>query len=103
MATSKEFCNYIIEQLSELEGIIARPMMGEFLLYYQGTHFGGIYDGRLLIKETPTNATYDLPRAIPYETAKRTMYHLEDLDDKKKLKEIILATCAGLPQKTSRR
>lgn len=103
MPTSKERCKFILEQLNLLDGVTARPMMGEFLLYYQGTHFGGIYDGRLLIKETPTNATYDLPRAIPYETAKRTMYHLEDLDDKKKLKEIILATCAGLPQKTRRR
>ncbi len=99
MATSKDYCNFILAQLDLLDDVTARPMMGEFLLYYQGIHFGGIYDGRLLVKETPTNANFALLRVTPYDTAKRTMYQVEDLDDKTKLKEIVLATCAGLPKK----
>lgn len=99
MSTSKDYCNFILEQLDLLDNITARPMMGEFLLYCNGVHFGGIYDERLLIKETPDNVKFGLPQAIPYDTAKRTMYHIEDLDNKEKLKEIILVTCASLPRK----
>lgn len=99
MATSKDRCNFILKQLDLLDDITARPMMGEFLLYYQDIHFGGIYDNRLLVKETPTNVDFALSRAVPYDTAKRTMYQIEDLDDRANLKEIVLATCAGLSKK----
>lgn len=99
MSTSKEFCAYVLDQLNELNDITARPMMGEFLLYYRGTLFGGIYDERLLIKEVPSNVKYNLPKVIPYEGAKRTMYHVEDLDDRGRVTEIILATYPDLPKK----
>ncbi len=99
MSTSREYCDFILEQLDLLDDITARPMMGEFLLYYQGVLFGGIYEEKLLIKEVPGNAKFDLPRVIPYDGAKRTMYHLEDVDDKEKLREVILATYPDFPRK----
>ena len=43
MATSNEFKDYAVEQLSALGDITCRPMMGEFLLYYRGVLFGGLY------------------------------------------------------------
>ena len=55
MATSKEYKDFIIEQLSILSDITYRPMMGEYLLYYKGILFGGIYDDRLLVKKVDNN------------------------------------------------
>lgn len=53
-----------------LEGICTKPMMGEFLLYWQGKYFGGIYDNRVLVKKTKTNERFGMPEAIPYEGGK---------------------------------
>jgi len=55
MASSKEYRDFILDQLKELSGITCKPMMGEFLLYNNGLLFGGIYDDRLLVKITDTN------------------------------------------------
>ena len=98
MATSKDYKNYIVEQLSILDNIICRPMMGEYLLYYCNILFGGIYDERLLIKITKTNQKYNLPKEIPYKGAKE-MYLIDDIEDQDLLKEIIIETCNGLPKK----
>lgn len=95
MASSKDYRDYILEQLSEVSDITCRPMMGEFLLYSNGILFGGIYDDRLLVKIVPENAEYNMPEAIPYENAK-PMYLVEDVDDKEKLAEIINTTITGL-------
>lgn len=91
MATSKAFRDFILEQLSLLDDITCRPMMGEYLLYYHGVLFGGIYDSRLLVKIKPGNAQFNLPLAIPYQGAK-PMYQIEDLDDREQMAEIIKAT-----------
>ena len=98
MATSKDYKDFILEQLSLLNDITCKPMMGEFLLYYNGTLFGGIYDNRLLIKITETNKKYNLEEQIPYETAK-PMYLVDDVDNRELLKEIVIETCKGLPNK----
>lgn len=95
MSTTKDYCNFILEQLRGLADIDFRPMMGEYLLYYRGVLFGGIYDNRLLVKKTNTNAIFNLPEAVPYEKAK-PMYQIEDLDDCEKMKTVILATYQGL-------
>ena len=95
MASTKEYCDFILEQLSDLPGISCRPMMGEFLLYLDGVLFGGIYDDRMLVKIVPENAEFDMPEAIPYDGAK-PMYFVEDVDDVEKLKEIIIKTKGGL-------
>lgn len=98
MATTKEYKEFIVEQLNLLDNITCRPMMGEYLLYYNGILFGGIYDERLLIKIVNSNKKYNLQEAIPYNNAK-PMYLIDDIENKEKLKEIIIETCKDLPSK----
>lgn len=96
MSTTKEQLNQILEKLDQTPlNITSRPMMGEYLLYADGVLFGGLYDGRLLIKKTETNAVFGLPEALPYEGAKMA-WQIEDLDDTAKLTEIIEVTLKGL-------
>ena len=90
MATSKEYKEFVLEQLSILDNINCKPMMGEYLLYINGVLFGGIYDNRLLVKIVNSNKSYNLKEAIPYPNAK-PMY-LVDTDDLELLKKIILDT-----------
>ena len=95
MATSKEYKDFIIEQLDLLDSIDYKPMMGEYLLYHNNILFGGIYDDRLLVKITDTNKKYNMEEQFPYEGAK-PMYLVDDVDNKELLKEIIIETCKGL-------
>ena len=95
MASTKEYRDFILEQLSEAPNITCRPMMGEFLLYSNGVLFGGIYDDRLLVKIVPENEQCKMIEEIPYDGAK-PMYFVEDVDDKEKLAEIVNATVIGL-------
>ena len=97
MASTKEYRDFILEQLRSLN-IIYKPMMGEYLLYYDGVLFGGIYDDRLLVKIVDTNKKYNMEESIPYETAK-PMYLVDDVDNEDTLKEIILNTYEGLKTK----
>lgn len=98
MATSEDYKDFILEQLNLLDNITCRAMMGEYLLYYNKTLFGGIYDNRLLVKIVNSNKKYNMQEQIPYEGAK-PMYLAEDVDKKEKLKEIIIETCKDLPSK----
>ena len=95
MATTKEYKEFIIEQLNLLDEITCKPMMGEYLLYYKDILFGGIYDDRLLVKIVDTNKEYNMKEDIPYDGAK-TMYLVEDVDNQDWLKEIVLNTYKGL-------
>ena len=99
MASSKEYLEYITEQLSGVEGITSRAMMGEYILYIDGRIFGGIYDDRLLIK--PVKAARELmpnaPMELPYEGAKE-MLLAEDTDDKEFLEKLIKAVYPELPK-----
>ena len=95
MATSKEYKDFILEQLSLLDDITCRAMMGEYLLYYQGVLFGGIYDDRLLVKIVPNNEKYGMEKQLPYEGTK-PMHFVQDVDNKELLKEIVTETCKGL-------
>lgn len=97
MASSKEFRDYVLEQLAELN-VTSRPMMGEYLLYKDGVYFGGVFDDSLLVKIVKENEVYDMEQALPYEGAK-LMYLVEDLDDREKLVQIVLDTCRGLKNK----
>lgn len=94
MATSKEYKAYIEDQLRGLD-ISFKAMMGEYILYYNGVIVGGIYDDRLLVKETKTNESYNMEEQIPYPGAK-PMYAVDDVDNIENLKEIILSTYNGL-------
>ena len=90
MASSKEYLDFILEQLSELGEISYRPMMGEYILYYRGKIIGGIYDNRLLLK--PVKVVMDQLGQTrlehPYEGAKE-MILIEDLEDKSLLTRLI--------------
>lgn len=98
MATSKEYRDFILEQLDLLDNITCRTMMGEYLLYYNSILFGGIYDSRVLVKIVDSNKKYNMKEQIPYKGAK-PMYLIEDIDNKELLKEIIVETCKDLPIK----
>ena len=98
MATSKEYKEFILEQLDLLNNITCKAMMGEVLMYYNNVLFGGIYDNRLLVKIVDTNMKYNMQEQIPYESAK-PMYLVDDVDNKELLKEIVIETCKGLRNK----
>ena len=100
MATSKEYLDYILEHLRRLDKVTYKPMMGEYLLYYDGTLFGGIYDNRFLVKKTDSNKKYNLQESIPYEGAK-AMY-LVDFSNQKLQKDIIIDTYTDLRRKYER-
>ena len=97
MASTKEYRDFVLEQLSEVPDITCRPMMGEYILYSNGLVFGGIYDDRLLVKIVPENAKYNMDEVIPYKNAK-AFYFVEDVDNKEKLAEIVEITVEGLKQ-----
>ena len=84
MSTSKEYKDFILEQLDLLDNITCKSMMGEFLLYYNNVLFGGIYDNRLLVKIVDTNKKYNMQEQILYESAK-PMYLVNDVDNKELL------------------
>ena len=81
MASSKAYLDFVLEQLSALEGVSARPMMGEYVLYCQGKVVGGVYDDRFLLKATKSALSL-MPGTqtdIPYPGAKAML--VADIDD----------------------
>ncbi len=94
----KEYKDYCLENMSLLDNITCRPMMGGYLFYYNDKLFGGIYGSGFLIKIVESNKKYNLKEQIPYENAKM-MYSVSDIEDKELLKEIIIETCKDLPLK----
>ena len=98
MATTKDYKDFVLGQLSILEDIKCRPMMGEYLLYYKDTLFGGIYDDRLLVKKTESNKKYEMEDAIPYDGTK-PMYLVDDIDNIDTLKDIVLDTYKDLEKR----
>ena len=98
MASSKEYLDFILEQLSELDDISYRAMMGEYIIYYRGKIVGGIYDDRFLVKPTKSAVTM-MPNAdmeLPYEGAKE-MLLVDDVDNKEFLRELLEAMYEELP------
>ncbi|MBQ8575221.1 MAG: TfoX/Sxy family protein [Clostridia bacterium] len=104
MASSKEYLDFILEQLSELEEITYRAMMGEYIIYYRGKIVGGIYDDRLLVKPVKSaislmpNAIYELP----YEGAKE-MLLVDDVDSKEFLTRLFSVMYEELPAPKKKR
>lgn len=98
MASTKEYRDFILEQLSEVPNITCRPMMGELLLYSNNVLFGGIYDDRLLVKIVPENEQYKMTEEIPYDGAK-PMYFMKDVDNKGELTERVNTNVKGLTSK----
>lgn len=98
MASTKEYLSYVMEQLSGLQDVACRAMMGEYILYYKGKVFGGIYDNRLLVK--PTRAAQQMlpeaPRELPYEGAKE-MLLVEEMENRELLARLLNAMAEELP------
>ncbi len=98
MASSKEYLDFILEQLSELDDVSYRAMMGEYILYYRGKVVGGIYDDRFLVK--PVKAALALmphaERELAYDGAKE-MLLVDDVDNREFLRELVDAMYAELP------
>lgn len=98
MASSKDYLQFVLEQLSELQEITYRAMMGEFIIYYRGKIVGGIYDNRLLVKPIKSAISY-MPTAsyeIPYDGAKE-MLLVDEVDKKEFLTGLFNAMYDELP------
>jgi Regulator of competence-specific genes len=98
MASKKEYLDFILEQLSDLDEIGYRSMMGEYILYYRGKVVGGIYDNRFLVKPVKS-AVALMPNAemeLPYEGAKE-MLLVDDLENREFLRKLLEAMYEDLP------
>ena len=100
MASTKEYLEFVLEQLSELEEISSRAMMGEYILYYRGKVFGGIYDDRLLVKPVPVAVKLmpDASMELPYDGAKE-MILVDDVDNPEFLCKLIESMWEELPER----
>lgn len=98
MASSKEYLDFILGQLSELEEITYKAMMGEFIIYYRGKIVGGIYDDRLLVKPVKSAVSLmpDAVYELPYEDAKE-MLLVDDVDNEEFLSQLFNAMYDELP------
>ena len=103
MASSREYLEFVLDQLSALDGITYKAMMGEYILYYQGKIIGGIYDDRFLVKPTKSAKQLmpDAPLEVPYEGAKE-MLLVEDIDDRDFLNRLLNAMAEELPAQKKR-
>jgi len=103
MASGREYLDFILEQLSGLESITYRAMMGESILYYRGKIVGGIYDDRFLVKPTKSAMEMmpDADREIPYEGAKE-MLLVDNVDNREFLSELLTSMYDELPEPKKR-
>ena len=97
MASSREYLDFILEQLSGLENVTWKAMMGEYIIYWRGKIVGGIYDDRFLVKPTKSAVAMmpDAERELPYEGAKEML--LADVDNREFLKKLLEAMYDELP------
>ena len=100
MPSSKEYFDFISEQLSETEGISYRKMMGEYIIYYMGKVAGGIYDDRFLVKITKSSRAMmpDACEELPYDGAK-PMLQVENAEDRAFLGELFRKMYPELPER----
>lgn len=98
MSSSRAYLDFVLEQLSDLEEISYRAMMGEFIIYYRGKIVGGIYNDRLLVKavESAIALMPNAPREAPYQGAKE-MLLVEKVDDREFLSDLFNAMYDELP------
>ena len=98
MASSKDYLDYILDQLSGLDDISYRTMMGEYIIYYRGKLVGGIYDDRFLVKPVKSAVAMmpDADMELPYEGAKE-MLLVDDVENREFLRELLDAMYPELP------
>lgn len=89
MASSKEYLGFVLEQLSDLENVSHRAMMGEYVIYCDGKVIGGIYDNRFLVKQTKSSLEMmpDAPLELPYDGAKQML--LADIDNRELMNRLL--------------
>ncbi len=99
MPSSKSYLEFILEQLSGLNDITFRQMMGEYIIYYRDKIVGGIYDNRFLVKpvESARAKMPDAPLQLPYEGAKE-MLLVDNVDNRDFLTELVSAMFDELPE-----
>ena len=104
MASSKEYLEYILEQLSELDDVSYRAMMGEYIIYYRGKINGGIYDDRFLVKPTKSAVAMmpDASMALPYDGAKE-MLLVDEVEDREFFRELVESIYEELPTPKKKR
>ena len=104
MASSKEYLNFILDQLSGLDGISHRAMMGEYIVYYNGKIVGGIYDDRFLVKPVKSVLAMlpDAKMVLPYEGGKE-MLLVDDVDNGLFLQKLLVAMYGELPAAKKKR
>ena len=104
MASSKEYLEYILDQLSGLDAVSYRAMMGEYIIYYRGKIVGGIYDDRFLVKPVKSAAAMmpDAELELPYEGAKE-MLLVDDVENREFLCELLEAMYDDLPAPKKRK
>lgn len=104
MASTKEYLAFVMEQLSGLDEISSRAMMGEYILYYRGRIFGGVYDDRLLVKPVSVAVKMmpDAEMEPPYDGAKK-MILVDDVDNRQFLCELVESMWVELPKKKEKK
>ena len=104
MGSSKDYLEYVLEQLSLLDDISYRAMMGEYIIYYRGKIIGGIYDDRFLVKpvKSAKEAMPDAELELPYEGAKE-MLLVDDIENREHLEKLLKAMYEDLPAPKKRR
>ena len=97
MSSTNQYLEFVLDLLGELDDVAHRKMTGEYVLYYRGKVFGGIYDDRFLLKVTPASERLlpDAPRAIPYEGGKEML--LVEIEDRDALCDVVSAMWEELP------
>ena len=104
MASKKEYLEFVLEQLSDIEDVAYRPMMGEYIIYYRGKVIGGIYDDRFLVKQTKSSKSLlsDAPLELPYDGAKE-MLLVENIEDRELMRELLVSMESELPAKKKKK
>ncbi len=104
MASTKEYLDFILEQLSNLDDVSYRPMMGEYIIYYRGKVVGGIYDNRFLVKPVKSAIAMmpDADMELPYDGAKE-MLLVDDVENREFLGRLMEAMYEELPAPKKRR
>ena len=103
MSSTNQYLEFVLDLLGELDNVAHRKMMGEYVLYYRGKVFGGIYDDRFLLKVTPASECLlpDAPRATPYEGGKEML--LVEIEDRDTLHDVVEAMWEELPAPKQRK
>ena len=101
MASSEEYLEYVLDLLADVPEVTTRKMMGEYLLYSSGKLFGGVYDDRFLVKDTPASRAVLTTAEVPYEGAAEMM--LVDIEDRGSVADLVISMLSELPELKKRR